>query len=372
MAKVSIVIPIYNAEKYLEQCIESVVNQTLHDIEIICVNDGSTDTSLDIVKKYAAQDSRIKVVDKPNSGYGSSMNAGFDIAAGEYLGIVESDDYADAEMFERLYSEAEKNRLDIVKSGFYFYYSTPKEINTPSPVLTKNMPRGVFCPTKNLSIKKQLSVFNFKPTIWSAIYKTDFIRKNSIRFNETPGASYQDLGFTFKVFALAERVKFIPDCFLHYRQDNESSSINSSGKAYCVCDEYREIERFIRELPEKGNLEIIRNRMMYDTYIWNYERLSQPLAEEFIRKAREDFSKDINDGNCKKSIYPWYKWDTMMRIIKDPTGYHKERISSKNGTVSVENKKKNALSGGFRCLCENGFRYTVKLFFKKVKTKLFK
>ncbi len=371
MARVSIVIPIYNAEKYLEKCLVSVINQTLRDIEIICVNDGSTDSSLDIVKRYAKDDGRIKIIDKPNSGYGNSMNMGFDLATGEYLGLVESDDYAERDMFERLYVEAKKNDLDIVKSGFYYYYSVPKEINTPYPVLTKSMPRGVFCPTEKLSLKKQISVFNFKPTIWSAIYRANFIKKNSIRFSETPGASYQDLGFTFKCFALAKRVKFVCPLFIHYRQDNESSSINSKSKTYCVCDEYSEISRFIKQLPNKKQLEIIRSRMMLDTYVWNYDRLSEPLAKDFIVTASKHLSEDMQNGFCKRSAYPWYKWSTLLSIINNPMEYHEDRVLSKSGQ-RIPQKKRNVFASGFRCLCENGFSYTVKHFFGKIKSKFSK
>ena len=91
--------------------------------------------------------------------------------------------------------------------------------------------------------------FNIKPTIWSAIYRKDFIRENNIRFNETPGASFQDASFNFKVMALAKRVQLIRDAFLHYRQDNENSSVNSPGKVFCVCDEYEEMQRFLDTNP---------------------------------------------------------------------------------------------------------------------------
>ena len=127
MPKVSIVIPVYNVEKYLRQCLDSVVNQTLQDIEIICVNDGSKDSSLQIMHEYQAKDPRIKIIDKENSGYGASMNRGFDAATGEYLGIVESDDYAEPDMFEKLYAVAKADDLDVVKSGFFYYYSKPEE-----------------------------------------------------------------------------------------------------------------------------------------------------------------------------------------------------------------------------------------------------
>ena len=100
--KVSVVIPCYNVEKYLHQCLDSVVNQTLKELEIICVNDGSKDSTLAIIQEYAARDDRIRIVDKPNGGYGESMNRGFDLATGEYIGIIESDDYAELDMFEKL------------------------------------------------------------------------------------------------------------------------------------------------------------------------------------------------------------------------------------------------------------------------------
>ena len=104
--KVSVVIPVYNVERYLRQCLDSVINQTLKEIEIIIVNDGSKDSSLSIIKEYAAADNRITVIDKPNGGYGESMNRGFDKATGEYIGIIESDDYAELDMFEKLYATA--------------------------------------------------------------------------------------------------------------------------------------------------------------------------------------------------------------------------------------------------------------------------
>ena len=100
MPKVSIVVPVYNVEKYLDECIESIINQSLNDIEIICVNDGSTDSSLEILNNYAQKDKRIIVINKSNSGYGNTMNIGINAAKGEYIGIIESDDFADTKMFE--------------------------------------------------------------------------------------------------------------------------------------------------------------------------------------------------------------------------------------------------------------------------------
>ena len=124
---VSILVPICNVEKYLDQCLDSLINQSLKDIEIICLNDGSTDSSPKIIQKYASLDDRIVVVDKQNTGYGDTMNLGIKKARGKYIGIVESDDYVDSEMFRSLYELAEDNDSDMVKGNFYYYYTDLSE-----------------------------------------------------------------------------------------------------------------------------------------------------------------------------------------------------------------------------------------------------
>ncbi len=378
MAKVSIVVPIYNVEKYLRQCLDSIANQTLTDIEVICVNDGSKDSSPQIIDEYVARDPRFKAIHKENSGYGASMNRGFDLASGEYIGIVESDDYAELDMFEKLYNCAKENELDACKSGFFYYYSVPQEKNIPSPIASEVMCQRVFCPTTDFqSLREQIEFFNIKPTIWSAIYRKDFIRENNIRFNETPGASFQDTSFNFKVWALAKRVKLMQECFLHYRQDNESSSINSSAKVFCVCDEYREITAFLDAHPEqKARLDIVKNRLKYDTYMWNYDRLSAEKALEFILVASEEFKEDMLLGICLQEAFPWYKWNTLNFIIEDPEEFHRMRLAQKAGKPYTpkweEERQGSRFKRGMRCLKENGFKYTVKKLFSKIKRRLHK
>ena len=118
--RVSVLTPIYNVAQYLPQCLESLKAQTLQDIEFICINDGSTDNSLEILKAYAENDNRFVIIDKQNSGYGASMNKGLEAARGEYIGIVESDDFIDADAFELLYGIANlNNKPDIVKANHY-------------------------------------------------------------------------------------------------------------------------------------------------------------------------------------------------------------------------------------------------------------
>lgn len=129
---ISLLVPICNVERYLRECLDSARDQTLADIEIICINDGSTDSSLEIINEYAAADSRFVVIDKPNSGYGDSMNKGLSIARGEYIGILESDDYFELDALETMYDAAKSVDAEVVKADFYLFWSTPDVRKTVS------------------------------------------------------------------------------------------------------------------------------------------------------------------------------------------------------------------------------------------------
>lgn len=295
MTKVSIIIPIYNVEKYLRQCLDSVVNQTLKDIQIICINDGSTDKSLEIIKEYAKNDPRIFIIDKPNSGYGDSMNKGIEAAEGKYIGIVESDDFVELNMFEKLYNTAEENNLDLVRCQYY-QYSSIKNTNVPTSVdyVVKN---EIYKPIENQK------VFYQPPAIWSNLAARELLNKNNIRFLKTPGASYQDTSFAFKLYACANRFMMIDDYFLHYRIDNDNSSVNSKSKAFYVCGEYKEIENFASGLNDYEKLRYIIPYIKYYCYRWNHERLVGNLKRQFLLRMSYEFLKDFLAGNIDKKYF---------------------------------------------------------------------
>ena len=122
----SLLIPIYNVQRYLRECLDSALAQTLKDIEIICINDGSTDNSPAIIREYMERDRRVKMIDKANSGYGDSMNHGLEMARGKYVGILESDDFMASDALEKLVSAADSNNADFAKANFDFYWSSPR------------------------------------------------------------------------------------------------------------------------------------------------------------------------------------------------------------------------------------------------------
>lgn len=316
MIKVSILVPIYNVEKYLPECLDSLVNQTLKDIEIICINDGSTDYSLDIVKTYAKNDSRIVIINKKNSGYGDSMNQGLKKAKGEYIGIVESDDFIDKNAFEELYQLAKNNNAEVVKANFYEYFGDTKRDKSISSLFLPDELHKVINPAQNHHI------FYQQPSIWAAIYRKDFLEHNNIAFLPTPGASYQDAGFNFKVWASAERVFFTNQAFLHYRQDNTNSSVKSSGKVYCVKDEYDEIERFLTEKGKIKTLGPIMTVNRFGGYIWNINRLTFSTAMKFSKTITDDYKRSKQLGYLKSDDPEWqYLYHNQSLVIRHPKIY---------------------------------------------------
>lgn len=322
--KVSIVIPSLNSIAFIGHCIRSVVNQTLRDIEVICVDAGSTDGTLDVLENFSKFDPRIRILHSDKKSYGYQMNLGFSSARGEYIGIVESDDYVEPDMFEKLYHAAKADDLDLAKSGFFNHYTNPDGSGRDVPAkIPSNAPKDVFCPLTS-SFTESSQFFSMSPSIWTGLYRADFIREKHILFTETPGASYQDTAFTFKVWCCAARARFVDACLLHYRRDNDNSSSNSRGKVYCVVDEYNEEERFLsEEQPQvKERAEGIRCRLKYGAYLWNYRRLGMPEKLEFLKYAAEEFAGDREKGYLVRKYFSTYQWDELGCLIDDYRAFH--------------------------------------------------
>lgn len=315
--KVSIVIPIYNVEHYLAECLDSVVKQTLREIEIICVNDGSTDKSAEIVKRYMAKDKRIRLISKSNSGYGHTMNTGFDAATGDYIGIVESDDYVEPNMFEILYNEAQINDVEVVKSNYYEFTTKNRNNVKKLSCWDENYIGRVICP------KEHKIVFNFPMMNWTGIYKNSFIKNNNIRHNESAGASFQDNGFWFQVFCNAKQLMFINEAFYHYRQDNPNSSINSKTKVYNMCDEYRFIYNYLTKSPEHKSAcmtEFIFKAFF--NYKLTYERIKEEYKIDFLKRAADDFKLYLSDKDVDLSKIDGWILSMMFRTIDDPVNFY--------------------------------------------------
>lgn len=318
MVKVSVIVPVYNVEKYLAQCIDSILAQTLEEIEVICVDDGSTDGSGEILDQYALLDKRVKVLHQENRGYGSAMNAGLDAATGEYIGIVESDDCILPEMYGTLYKEADAENLDLVKSDACFWYETiGYERNIHLAHLDSYYDRTLGDLDRN-------TFFDFYMNIWTGIYKREFLISENICFHESLGASYQDNGFWLQTLLYCKKAKWLSKVFYLYRQDNEASSIKSRDKVFAMTREYEYIERLLLArkdyqcLPYCYYYKLLRHR-------GNFLRIADEHKKGFCRQVQRDY---IKYKSYIKGFGELEKW--LRKIASEPDQFCDNAIETRH------------------------------------------
>ena len=215
--KISIIIPVYNVEKYLERCLNSIVNQTLYDLEIICINDGSPDNSLEILERYSKQDKRIKIINQENSGLSVARNTGMEIAVGEYIGFVDSDDWVDSNFYENLYNSAKKYNTDIAVasvlrerkkySSYRIKYNNEKVYTEKSEIFNA-------CDCPNICY------------VWNKIYKTEFFKSQNLKFQE--GMFFEDILFTTKILGNSKSLVTVPNTYYHYMVNDGTSIVKSN------------------------------------------------------------------------------------------------------------------------------------------------
>ena len=219
MVKVSIIVPIYNQEKYLKRCLDSLVAQTLSDIEIICVNDGSTDSSVQILDAYQKKDTRIKVINQINSGVSEARNVGLRQATGEYIGFVDPDDFVEPDFYEKLYNSAIENGCDIACA------SVIRENNKKKKVLIKYDEQKTANTVKE---KFELAHLPEHCYIWNKIYNREKLLKSGITFRRD--MVYEDMIYTPDVVAELGNLVTIPNVWYHYWIHNVSIVKNASDK----------------------------------------------------------------------------------------------------------------------------------------------
>ncbi len=220
---ISILVPSLNVEEYVSECIESIINQTLKNIEIICIDAGSTDNTLNILEEYSKKDSRIKLVHSSKKSYGYQMNLGLTLAMGEYVGIVETDDYIAEDMYEKLYSLTEDGSVDVVKGTFYHVYDYDKD----EPYVIDWSKKELKDVKESFTINQHERFLDGHPSIWAGIYRKEFLMENNIQFIEEKGGGWVDNGFFYETSCAAKKIIYRPEPYYFYREDNPNSSSNS-------------------------------------------------------------------------------------------------------------------------------------------------
>lgn len=238
MIKISIIVPVYNVEKYLKRCLDSLINQTLKDIEIICVNDGSKDSSLQILEEYAQKDSRIVIYNQENSGLSVARNTGLEHVNGEYIGFVDSDDWVDLDFYAKLYNSAKNNNADIAVADFVreHHNKKPKRLNIKEEkIYTKPEDKFMVCKVHR------------EGCVWNKIYRTEFIKSINLKF--VPKMYYEDRDFTVRSLYFSKILVTTPNTYYRYFV-NPKSIVNK--KRNNIQDEHyilvrQQVLQFIKE-----------------------------------------------------------------------------------------------------------------------------
>lgn len=315
MPKVSIIVPIYNVEKYLDRCMQSLLNQTLKDIEIILVDDGSPDHCPQMSDEYAKNDPRVKVVHKNNGGLGYARNSGLDVATGEYVAFVDSDDYTSVEAYEVLYNKAKDTDADIVYAGFIMQNSDGTESNC---FMLDHTWEG-----KEITAFLQSMIFDTKPdidtiwmSVWNGLYKRDLIERNKIRFFSEREYLSEDILFHTMLIPLCKKIVCIPQTFYHYCYNGTSLTHSSFNVRKIGCN-IRLFEK-LSKIAEDYHLPEIKKEifLFFENYTRGIILRGIILSDRSMAEKRR---------LCNK-VYGYKGWKAVRDYLKDKHIPKKERL----------------------------------------------
>lgn len=310
---ISIIMPSLNAAKYIKNCLISVMGQTLNDIEILCVDAGSTDGTAEIIKECATKDDRILFLHSDIKSYGYQLNLGIRAARGMYIGIVEPDDYIDQSMYQKLFSYVGNQYPDFIKSGFCQF--TDAQNRRICFEYDRSCLKGMTGKVIDFIHDRSAGLLDLNH-IWSGIYKRSFLADKQIQLHESPGASYQDLSFSILTGLLAQSGIYVKESYYYYRIDNEHSSVKSADKWHCVIDEFAFVKQ---ELIQRNmDTEYVRQLLWMkklEVYTWNAFRLPERERERFLDKIPQEVRENTADSSFYKSLDRNKK--QMYRLLTD-------------------------------------------------------
>ncbi len=302
MKKVSIIVPVYNVEKYLERCLEALVNQTLKDIEVIIVNDGSKDGSKAIIDKYEKEyPDIIKAFHTENGGASKARNYALQHVTGEYIGFVDSDDYIEENMYEKLYNKAIKENADIVCCNYYRVKEEQKKFNAKNFGNKKIDKDDVF----NKNIYEANLLFDEVPYLWNKIFKADIIKNNNFKFDNDLRI-YEDLLFTYKAFSKANKISRIEDCMYYYIVSRAGSLTQYlTEKRFDIFNVTEKLNNYYKEI---GKYEELKDALLYvilkHIYVIlekNTARKEKKLKLKYINKVFDFLNEKF--PNWKENMY---------------------------------------------------------------------
>lgn len=316
--KVSVILPSLNAADSIEKCLQSILNQTLKEIEILCVDAGSTDGTCELLKKYAEADPRIRIVHSEQKSYGYQVNLGIDLSQGEYIGIVESDDYIEKDMYEILYRNAHDSGADYVRANCYYTLSFGGE-ERRIPHARNRIREGYYGRLIQVEEEPEAMLYSDYINIWDGIYSRDFLNRKRIWLHESLGASYQDAGFAIICAVECEKIMFLEDYFYCYCFDNNGSSVKDQAKYKCTLDEFSWIGEQLRQRGKtEEKYEVLYHSFLMDACCWNVHRLTWEYRRRFLEEMPDGFIQDYREDLFNEG-YIWKEF--MLKLSREGIGF---------------------------------------------------
>lgn len=312
MVKVSVIVPVYNAEKYLEQCLTSICQQTLQEIEIICVDDGSTDNSLNILREYANADTRVQVLTQKNQGAGAARNYGLRTAKGLYLSFLDADDFFEPNMLEEAVKEIELYEADFVVFESDQYHMDTKSYVKPSWVVRhKDIPP--YMPFSYLSLTD--NVFKtFVGWAWDKLYRKSFIDNHNLWFQEQRTSN--DLLFVFSALVLAKRIAIIDKILAHQRRGGtESLSVTREKSWHCFYDALIALRKRLKDENIYWKLEQDFINYALHFSLWNLRTLAEPTKQILKEQLCKEWFNELGiTGKERSYFYNQKEYEEYLKV----------------------------------------------------------
>lgn len=360
--KVSVIIPLYNAHEYIRACLDSVLAQTLQDLEVLCVDDGSTDDSYAILQEYAAKDSRVRVYTKENGGAGAARNFALPLVTGEYLSILDADDFFEPTMLEKSYREASERAADVVVFGCDFYDNESDTYRSCNYSI-----RHSLLPGNNPFNAREVKEDVFKLFVgwaWDKLFRTEFVRQNNLFFQEQ--RTTNDMLFVFRGLIHADSIYVLDEVLAHHRRGVESLSVTREKSWMCF---YNALIALRDDLKTSGCYE--RFERDYKNYcvhfcLWNLDTLKEPTHTLLYNKLREEWFEELGLlEHPREYFYNQHEYRKFRNVYETPCG---QSVAVKKVALTKWEKIRRYVKKLFSTVQTKGIKYTCKL----VKEKLVK
>ncbi len=361
---VSVILPVLNAVNYIEECLNSIISQTFTRIEVLVVDSGSTDGTVQKIEDFAEKNSNVRLIATDKKSYGAQVNIGISQAKEKYIAIVEADDYVNPTGLEKMVAKAEENNADIVKADFRIFVSD-KHGNKIFRNMSMFDENSKYCGYYGkiidwFEIPELLVLDRY---LWKGIYRRDFLYENNIRLNESAGAAFQDISFLYQTILSAKRIMFIKDFYYNYRKDNEGSSVYSPNSlAYLVTEfsslkdivenKYQDISDIMYPYFYKTLLSMVATRyrimeiygidIAHNAFIEHIQSVFREGIEKkriFTEGFNETFYADINlfiydhDAYCSKIKYGIQGYKEKLKYLMSKISCYSEVVLWGCGTT---------------------------------------